>query len=52
VNGHATPLTPGTKFEYEVPDMFGRPWAHFWEEYFEEGMKRPQNDDIFNFGGN
>src|SRR5689334_24399346 len=25
VKGHSTPLTPGAKFEYEVPDMFGRP---------------------------
>ena len=22
-----TPVSPGTEFEYEVPDMFGRPWA-------------------------
>ncbi len=49
VKGHATPLTPGAKFEYEVPDMFGRPWAHFWEEYFEEGMQRPTEKDIFDF---
>jgi hypothetical protein len=32
-----------------VPDMFGRPWAHFWEEYFEEGMQRPDETDIFDF---
>jgi hypothetical protein len=30
--------------------MFGRPWAHLWEEYFEKGMKRPEGDDIFDFG--
>jgi hypothetical protein len=49
VKGHATPLTPGAKFEYEVPDMFGRPWAHLWEEYFENGMQRPEENDIFDF---
>ena len=50
VNGQSTPLTPGTKFEYEVPDMYGRPWAHIWEERFEEGMTRPDpNEDNFSF---
>ncbi len=49
VKGHATPLSPGAKFEYEVPDMFGRPWAHLWEEYFENGMQRPTETDIFDF---
>jgi len=32
--------------------MFGRPWAHLWEEYFEEGMKRPEQTDIFDFSNN
>ena len=27
VNGKNTPLTPGAKIEYEMPDMYGRPWA-------------------------
>jgi hypothetical protein len=49
VNGKATPLTPGTKFEYEVLDMFGRPWGHLWEEYYEQNMERADEDDIFNF---
>jgi hypothetical protein len=49
VEGHSTPLTPGAKFEYEVPDMFGRPWARLWEQYFEEGMQRPAEADIFDF---
>jgi hypothetical protein len=29
--------------------MFGRPWAHLWEEYFESGMQRPTETDIFDF---
>jgi len=51
VNGKNTPLTPGTKVEYEMPDMYGRPWAKIWEQYFEQGMKKPDevNEDLFNF---
>ncbi len=48
-NGYATPATPGEVIQYEVPDMYGRPWAHIWEEYFEKGMQKPQQEDIFNF---
>ena len=50
IDGRATPVSPGTVIPYEVPDMYGRPWAHLWEEYFEQGMEKPQqNEDIFNF---
>jgi hypothetical protein len=49
VEGTATPLTPGRKFEFEVPDMYGRPWAHVWEQYWEQGMEKPDADDLFNF---
>jgi len=50
VNGVGTPLTPGTVFEYEVPDIFGRPWAQIWEKYHEQGMQRPdENEDLFDF---
>jgi hypothetical protein len=35
--------------EYEVPDMYGRPWAAIWEKYFEQGMSRPDEEDLFNF---
>ncbi|HEX6994259.1 MAG TPA: hypothetical protein VF339_08945 [Gammaproteobacteria bacterium] len=50
VNGVGTPLTPGAVFEYEVLDMFGRPWAYLWEKYHEQGMQRPDPDeDLFNF---
>jgi hypothetical protein len=48
VNGKATPLAPGAKFEHEVLDMFGRPWAKLWERH-ETNMERPANDDIFDF---
>jgi hypothetical protein len=49
VEGTATPVTPGRVLEYEVPDMFGRPWAHLWEKYWEQGMERPTEDDLFRF---
>jgi hypothetical protein len=36
--------------QFEVPDMYGRPWAQIWEKYWENGMQRPtQNEDIFSF---
>ena len=49
VDGHNAPLSPGAVVEYEVPDMYGRPWAHIWEKYWEEGMERREEDDIFDF---
>jgi hypothetical protein len=49
VKGRATPVTAGQTIEYEVPDMFGRPWAQMWEKYFEQGMERPKEKDIFEF---
>jgi hypothetical protein len=50
VNGLATPVAPGTTLKFEVPDMYGRPWAQIWEKYWEEGMQRPsQDEDIFSF---
>jgi hypothetical protein len=42
VDGYATPLPPGTTFEYTVPDIYGRPWAQIWEKYHENGMDRPK----------
>ncbi len=49
LEGRATPVAPGTVIEYEVPDMFGRPWAQIWEKYHEHGMQRPEAEDIFSF---
>src|SRR5690606_26673543 len=50
VNGRAIPLAPGTVISYRLEDLYGRPWAAVWEEYFEQGMQRPQREDIFDFG--
>jgi hypothetical protein len=49
IEGRATPVSPGTVIEYKVPDMFGRPWSANWEEFHEQGMKRPDDEDLFNF---
>jgi hypothetical protein len=49
VKGKATPLTPGATFAFEVPDMFGRPWAQMWEKYHEQHMQKPVNEDLFDF---
>ncbi len=49
VNGSATPMTPGDKFEYQLPDTYGRPWAQIWEQHREQGMTRPEAADIFSF---
>ena len=49
VRGRGRPVAPGTVIEYEVEDTFGRPWAAVWEKYFEQGMQRPQADEIFEF---
>jgi hypothetical protein len=49
IDGTATPVTPGQVIEYEVPDMYGRPWDKIWEKYWEQGMERPEEEDIFSF---
>jgi hypothetical protein len=49
IRGNATPLTPGATFEYTLPDTYGRPWAQIWEQYHEQGMQRPPEEDIFSF---
>ena len=49
VEGIATPVSPGTVIPYRVPDMYGRPWAQIWEQYHEQGMEKPENEDIFSF---
>jgi hypothetical protein len=49
IEGRATPVAPGTVLEYQVPDMYGRPWAKLWEENDEQGMQRPKGGDIFSF---
>jgi hypothetical protein len=49
VDGTATPVSPGRKIEFEVPDMYGRPWARIWEQYWEKDMSRPEEEDLFDF---
>jgi hypothetical protein len=49
VDGRAKPLSPGTVIQYTVEDLYGRPWAAVWEQYFERGMQRPKGEDLFDF---
>jgi hypothetical protein len=49
IDGTATPVSPGTVIEYEVPDMYGRPWAALWERYLEQDMEKASEEDIFSF---
>jgi len=49
IDGRPTPLSPGTVFEYTMPDVYGRPWAQIWERYYEQGMQKPEEPPIFGF---
>ena len=50
LQGRPTPVAPPHVIEFEVPDMYGRPWAQLSERYFEPGMQKPvAEDDIFDF---
>jgi hypothetical protein len=49
IEGASTPVSPGDVIEYEVPDMYGRPWARIWQQYWEAGLEQPQEADIFSF---
>jgi hypothetical protein len=49
IDGTATPVSPGEVIRFEVPDMLGRPWAKIWEQYWEKGMERPKEKDVFSF---
>ena len=44
-DGRGTQVPPGTTIQYKVRDLYDRPWARIWEEYFEKGMKRPAETD-------
>ena len=48
-NGRATPIAPPAVISYDVLDMYNRPWAQLWEKYWEKGMKRPEETDVFDF---
>jgi hypothetical protein len=49
IKGVATPVAPPKVIDYEVLDMYNRPWAQIWEKYWEKGMQRPEQKDIFTF---
>lgn len=50
IDGRATPVSPGSVFEYRVPDIYGRPWAEIWDRNFEQDMEKgDEGEDIFSF---
>lgn len=49
IDGRGTTVPPGTVIRYQVEDPFGRPWAAIWEQYFEKGMQRPKDAELFDF---
>ena len=50
IDGINSPVSPGDVIEYEIPDMYGRPWDTMWQKYFEQGMSRPDaQEDLFDF---
>ena len=51
IEGVAARVLAGRTFEYEYPNIFGRPWAQIWEKYHERGMQRPEPGNIFPFPG-
>jgi hypothetical protein len=40
-DGRPTQVSPGTTVEHTVRDLYERPWAQIWEEYFERDMQGP-----------
>ena len=50
IDGRLQPVRPDAVIEFRIPYWYDRPWARVWEEYFEEGMERPEVEvDIFDF---
>jgi hypothetical protein len=49
LDGVPTPVAPGSVIDYELPDMYARPWARLWERHHEPGMQRPPPPDVFSF---
>ena len=51
IKGQPVAKTPGSLLQYEMPDLYDRPWAEYWRKYYEKDMQIPQSDDLFDFGG-
>jgi hypothetical protein len=49
VAGTPTPVVPGRIIEYEVPDIYGRPWSQIWRKFWEQDMQGAEEKDIFRF---
>jgi len=50
IKGRATPVAPPATIEFDVLEMYNRPWAQLWDKYWETDMEKPRRvEDIFNF---
>jgi hypothetical protein len=50
IDGRAQSVPPGTVIEnFEVLDLYNRPWAQIWRKYWERDMRPPEQKDIFSF---
>jgi hypothetical protein len=49
IDGRASQVGPGQTIEFQVQDLYSRPWAQIWEKYHEQGMSRPKAKDLFTF---
>jgi hypothetical protein len=49
IDGRAVQLNPGQTIEFTLLDVYDRPWAQIWEQYFEQGMARPEEEIDFGF---
>jgi hypothetical protein len=48
-DGRGAYVNAGQTVPYTVEDLYDRPWARAWEQYFEGGDKRTPENDMFNF---
>jgi hypothetical protein len=49
IDGRPQPVSPGVTIDFTVPNLYRRPWARIWEQYFEQDMQAPGEESIFEF---
>jgi hypothetical protein len=48
-DGRGRYVNAGQTVPYTVEDLYDRPWARVWERYFEGGVRRSPEADVFTF---
>ena len=49
IEGRSTPVSPGTVIRIRSSRYVRPPVGPYWEKYFEQGMEKPEGEDIFSF---